>query len=430
MDRIISNLPSPAGLTLWLYALCFVVLPALLAWAGFAYVLGIVIFAIGLKPHVSHLAETKALHFALRLNGAQRETVVPAPVRNEARVVRLVSWGLLALTILGLPLLLYVVQSQGQVFYAQLDARLPALVEQLGRLLNHAHDLFPDHVPEVEVENGAGWEGLQAILNQLAGEAVQDVQSVVRQIFGGAISVAGTLLGDWAKLVIGALIVGTILAGYDKEAEMHRGIISRGIRNERLRRNTLRFGELYQSGVSLFMIGYLQVAATLTMLYAIAMVVLPFGIGLGGILFMSVLLGIVTAIPKIGGLLGMAVAVLLMVLRLEPGLGWFGWNMISFGWGADVAIRTVALVAVAKFMGLLEAYNYTPEIVGRKLGMTKMQIIATIVIWAVGAGVFGMIWGILLSLTFQAALRLAEEDAAERAETEASALRGASAPAE
>ena len=79
-------------------------------------------------------------------------------------------------------------------------------------------------------------------------------------------------------------------------------------------------------------------------------------------------------------------------------------------------IRATLMMAAAKLFGLMEAYNYTPEIIGRKLGMTKMQIIATVVIWAVGAGIFGMIWGILLSLAFQAALRLAEERATPETE--------------
>ena len=127
---------------------------------------------------------------------------------------------------------------------------------------------------------------------------------------------------------------------------------------------------------------------------------------------MSVLLGFVTAIPKIGGLGAMGIAFVLMITNIEVGLGWFGFSVVSFGWALDTAIRTALLMALSKIMGLLEAYNYTPEIVGAKLGMTKLQIIAVILIWAVGVGFFGMIWGILIALAFQAAMRLAEEDAA------------------
>ena len=58
---------------------------------------------------------------------------------------------------------------------------------------------------------------------------------------------------------------------------MHRRIVGEGLKHPRLRANALRFGELYQSGISLFMIGYLEVALTLSVLYAVGMLVLPLG---------------------------------------------------------------------------------------------------------------------------------------------------------
>ncbi len=84
-------------------------------------------------------------------------------------------------------------------------------------------------------------------------------------------------------------------------------------------------------------------------------------------------------------------------------------------------IRLVLMLIIAKLMGVLEAYSYTPEIIGQRLGMTKLQIIATVLVWALGAGFFGMIWGVLLSLAFQAALRLAEE---RKADETAAAVEG------
>ena len=98
-----------------------------------------------------------------------------------------------------------------------------------------------------------------------------------------------------------------------------------------------------------------------------------------------------------------------MLTNIEPGLGWFGWTVVSFGAVIDLLIRLALMLALAKLLGVLEAYSYTPEIIGERLGMTKMQIIATILIWAIGAGFFGMIWGVLLSLAFQASMRLAQE---------------------
>ena len=55
LNRIIERLPSTAGFALWLYALAFVVLPALLAYKGFVYVIGIVIFAVGIHPNIDDM---------------------------------------------------------------------------------------------------------------------------------------------------------------------------------------------------------------------------------------------------------------------------------------------------------------------------------------------------------------------------------------
>ncbi|MEL6217866.1 MAG: hypothetical protein AAFR79_05285 [Pseudomonadota bacterium] len=412
MERMIDRLPSPAGLALWLYAMAFVLLPALLAYKGLAYVIGIVIFAVGLRPHVEALVAGRAVHFAYHWRGHTYEWDYHLSIPSEAWVVKLVSWVLMGLTVLVLPVLIFVLQNQGQIFYAQLETQMPAILEELGIWLDFAHEQLPGYVPDVDVDKQTGWSGLSSLFSQVAGDAVQDIKGMLKSVFGSVLQMVGALLGDWVKLVIASIIVGTILAGWQKEVSMHRRIVANGLKTPRLRHNVLRFGELYQTGVSLFMIGYLEVAATLSLLYAVSMLVLPIGMGLGAILFVAVVLGFVTAIPKIGGLLGMVVAFVLMVTRLEPGLGWFGYDVVSFGTGIDVLVRVALLMALAKLMGFLEAYNYTPDILGKKLGLTKMQIIATVLIWAVGAGFFGMIWGILISLTFQAALRLAEEDAA------------------
>ena len=419
MERIIERLPSPGGLALWLYAITFLVLPAILAYKGFAYVLGIVIFAVGLRPHVEGMVNGRPVHFAFHWRGRTYTWDKHLSIPNESVAVRSVSMLLMALTVLVLPIFVFVMQSQAQVFYEQIETQLPAILAAVGDALDYARQQFPGYVPDVEVREGAGWQGLSNMFGQVAGDAVADIKGVLKSVFGNVVTAVGALLGDWVKLVIAAIIVGTILAGWGKEASMHRSIIEHGIRAPRLRHNVLRFGELYQDGVSLFMIGYLEVAATLSLLYIAAMIVAPLGLGIGAILFMGVVLGFITAIPKIGGFGGMAIAFLLMITNIKAGLGWFGYDVVSFGWAADTAIRTGLLLAIAKVMGLLEAYSYTPEVIGRKLGMTKMQIIGTIMIWAVGAGFFGMIWGILISLTFQAALRLAEEDAAHRAAEDA-----------
>ncbi|MEM8791087.1 MAG: hypothetical protein AAGE80_05690 [Pseudomonadota bacterium] len=409
MDKIIERLPSPAGFALWLYALVFLILPAFLAYKGFAYVIGIVFFAVGLRPHVESLVAGSPLHYVVTWRGKPYTIDYHLRVPNEARAVKAVSWGLMLLTLLVLPLVLFAMQNQAQVFYRQIETQLPKILLTVDGLLAWAHEQLPGYIPDVTVEQSAGWQGVSNTIGSLAGDAIKDLNAFIQSAFGSIVGLIGVVLEDWVKLIVGAIIVGTILGGWEKEVKMHRAVISAGIKDEKLRANVLRFGELFQTGISLFMIGYLEVGVTLTILYALAMAILPLGLSIGAILFVAVILGFVTAIPKIGGLLGMVVVAVLMLTNLDPGLGWFGWTLVSFGVGWDILIRTGLMLAVAKILGLLEAYSYTPDIIGEKLGMTKMQIIATILIWAVGAGFFGMIWGVLLSLFFQASMRLAQE---------------------
>ena len=405
----VDRLPSPGGLALWLYALAFVIVPALLAWKGFAYIVGVVIFAIGLRPHVVALAEGRNFSFGMRRKGRSPPRSHRLPVASEAAVVRIVSILLVAFTLLVVPFLAYVLQYQAVAFYRQLSTHLPVIIEQLTLLFDAAHDRMPSVMPEVRDVQNNGWEGLSSLLGQVAGDAIADLKAALKKASADVVGLIGTLLADWVKLVIGAIIVGTILGSWDKEVKMHRAIVSGGIKDPSLRANVLRYGELYQEGVSLFLIGYLEVGITLSLLYMLAMLVVPLSLGPGAIIFMGFVLGFATAVPKIGGIIAMILSFLLMITDLSPGIGWFGYTLVSFGLWIDVILRTAALMTISKLMGLLEAYSYTPEIIGERLGMTKMQIIATILIWAVGAGFFGMLWGIAISLAFQAALRLAQE---------------------
>lgn len=409
MDRIVERLPSPGGFALWLYALAFFVVPALLAYEGFAYILGVVIFAVGVHPYIDGIVAGSPVHFGITWRGRKRVWDFHLSIPSERWVIKLISIGLVTFTMLVVPVMVFVVQRQGVVFYGQIEQQMPAILSGIEGLLEWAHGQLPSLVPEVEAQDGGGWKGISDTIGLIVGDAVKDINALMKSVFGSALGVIGGLVGDWIKLVIAAIIIGTILSGWEKEVKMHRAIIAGGIKDARLRANVLRFGELYQTGVSLFMIGYLEVAVTLGLFFGIAMLILPLGLGLGAILFISVLMGFITAVPKIGGLVGMVVAALLMVTNIEPGLGWLGWTVVSFGAVADVAIRTGLMIAVAKLFGLMEAYSYTPEIIGERLGLTKMQIIATVLTWAIGAGFFGMIWGVLISLAFQAALRLSQE---------------------
>jgi len=414
-------LPSTGGVVLWFYVLAFALLPALLAYKGWVYILGTVLFAVGLRPHVEAAIEGRKVWFGYRSKRRAFGKHVHLQM-GESLAVKLTGWILVLLTLFGVPVVAFIIQQQGQTFITQFEERLPVILDALRGVLGLAHDKLPTVFPEVDENGGSGWSGLTALLTDTFGDVAKEFKESAKVYAKDGIKLVGILLADWVKLVISAIIIGTLIGNWKKEVEMHRDVITRGISEPRLRANVLRYGELFQEGISLFMIGYLEVAVTLSFIYVIAMVALPLGLGFGTILFMAVVLGFVTAVPKIGGLLSMFLAFFLMCTNIDPGLGWFGYDVVSFGWGWDVVIRTAILMVIAKLMGFLEAYNFTPEIIGARLGMTKVQIIAVILIWAVGAGFFGMIWGVLISLAFQASLRLSQErDAAELTKSNAGA---------
>ena len=413
-NSLARYLPSTGGVVLWFYVLAFALLPAFLAYKGWVYILGTILFAVGLRPHVEALVNGQKVWFGFR----SKKRAIGRDIRvqmTESFTVKLMSWSLVLLTLLGVPVVAYIIQQQGQTFIIQFEERLPVILDALRGVLGIAHDKLPTVFPEVDENGGSGWSGLSALLSDTFGDIAKEFKDSVKTYAKDGIKLVGILLADWVKLVISAIIIGTMLGNWKKEVAMHRDVISRGISDPQLRANALRYGELFQEGISLFMIGYLEVAITLSFIYVIAMVALPLGLGFGTILFMAFVLGFVTAVPKIGGLLSMFLAFFLMCTNIDPGLGWFGYDIVSFGWGWDVVIRTAIMMVIAKLMGFLEAYNFTPDIIGARLGMTKVQIIATILIWAVGAGFFGMIWGVLISLGFQAALRLSQERDAEQA---------------
>jgi predicted PurR-regulated permease PerM len=416
-QRLSRFLPSPGGVALWFYALAFVILPALLAYKGWVYILGTILFAVGIRPHVEAAIEGRKVWFGFRSDRRAFGRHINFKM-GESLAVKFTGWALILLTLLGVPVVAFIIQQQGQTFITQFEDRLPVILDAMRDILSAAHDKLPNVFPEVDENGGSGWSGLSALLTDTLGDVANEFKESAKIFAKDGIKLVGILLADWVKLVISAIIIGTLIGNWKKEVEMHRDVISRGIQEPKLRANVLRYGELFQEGISLFMIGYLEVAITLSFIYVIAMVALPLGLGFGTILFMAVVLGFVTAVPKIGGLLSMFLAFFLMCTNIEPGLGWFGYDVISFGWGWDVIIRTAIMMVIAKLMGFLEAYNFTPEIIGARLGMTKVQIIAVILIWAVGAGFFGMIWGVLISLAFQAAWRLSHElSAAEQAST-------------
>lgn len=413
-SRLQRYLPRVDTVTLWLFVVAFVALPIIFSWKGFAYMLGTILFAVGVRPHVERLAQDgHTLNFAMTWRGKRYEKSFRFQMSSEDAAAKLVSRVMLLFVIGIVPVVVYVLQQQGSNFVDGLASQQTTIMNGLNQALNWSREVAPGVVPQGDVAGVTG-----GIIGQVFG----DLKKLALAISSTTLKVTGILLKDWILLVISIILLGQMMKYWRTECDRFRHIVAEGISNDPdnpLRRNIIRYCELFQEGLSVLMIGFLEVAMTLSAIYFVLMALFPFNMSLGALLLISLTLGFITAVPKAGGMVAMAVAFVIMVMNFKAGLGWFGFEVLSFGVILDVAIRTFVLLAIAKVMGLLESYNYTPKIIGAKLNLTKMQMVATILIWALGTGFFGMVWGVLIMLTFQAAQSLSNERKTEGESTTA-----------
>lgn len=399
--NLVPFLPKSGTVTLLLFLLTFGLLAMIFSWHGFAYMLGTILFGVGVQPHLKRLSEEgHRISFAWYWRGVRLERSFRFQIRSEKAARALFNWSMVAVVLGIVPVVGYVLQQQGVTFAARLQAQETVIRESANALLTWAQETAPAIVPEGDLGTVFG-----GVLSQLFG----DIKKLTLLVAEQGIKVTSLLLKDWVLLGISALLIATLLGNWDTEVKKFRGLIESGISDEGLRRSTLRFLELYQEGLSVLMIGFLEVFLTLSVIYGIAMVLFPFNLSLGAIILIALTLGAITAVWKIGGAIAMVVGALLVILNFEAGLSWFGFGYFSIGFFADILIKVVAIVLISKVLGLLEAYNYTPAIIGKKLNLTKLQMVSTILIWALGSGFFGMIWGVLLMLLFQASMRLSAE---------------------
>lgn len=403
-----NRLPRSGTVTLLLFVFIFIVMPIVFAWKGFAFMAGTIIFGVGLRTHLKRLStEGFSTTIALRWRGRciyERRLCLRAS--SEQLVNKLLNWVVVVL-ILGLvPLIGYLLQGQGVNFARRLHAQEPALREMAAAILAWAQSFAPALVPSGDLAN---------VLSGVAGQVFGDIKSIVMLVAGQGVRLTSTLITEWIYIGISLLIVCVFMGEWDTEIARVRDDITSGISNERLRRRILRFGELYQEGLSILMIGFLEVSLTLAVIYVVLLSIFPFNLSVGAVLFIALLLGFVTAVWKVGGLIAMALSALFILLNFEAGFSWFGFGYISLGLYTDLGIKAFFIVFFSKVVGLFEAYSFTPKIIGEKLQLTKLQMVSTILIWAIGSNFFGMIWGVLLMLLYQASRRLTNEIKAEEA---------------
>lgn len=395
------------------YALLFLVVPFFAIYKGWVYIIGCFFFGLGLRWQIVKILERGHIDVGLHYwdprhdKGARFQWLGRSiTIKNDNRCSSLIVTSMIAAAIIVVPIVVFVMGHQAIVLSGQVEANSQELVDLIRGAVAASNERIGTNIDLDEND------GLKAIYEQVAGGAVNDFRGFMTGALKTLAESIGTFLGDWFKVMIATFIIGTFVspASYDKAVAMHRRIITLGIQDEGVRNTVLRGGELVQEMIGQFMVGYLEVALRLmTLFFVIIYLLLPSSLGFLAAAGIAIFLGLVTAIPKIGGIVGMVLGFVLMALNLQTGFGWFGYELLSTNsaW-LDTFVRMVMLGAVAKVLGLFEAYKFTPEIVGKKIGLDKIQIVFIVVMYAIGS-FYWMIWG-MLGLCFLAAMiRLTEE---------------------
>lgn len=398
--------PPLSAMPLIVFLLVYVTMPIWYSWPGFAFATGTIMFTVGIYPHVHKLsAGGHKLDFAFNWRGRRIEWQLGIRIPSRKWANRIVGIGLLILIILMLPAIGFVLQHQGVVFGERIQAQQDTVNRGLEGILGWAREKAPGYVPQGDV---AG------VLGGMLGQVFGDIKKAVLAVSGLLFKLTKVAVKDWFELIVATIVVGVLIQEWKKEVKMFRWRIEVAFDGSEemttLRRRILRLLELYQDGLSILMIGFLEVGMTLSIYYFLAMLVLPVNLGFGAMLLFALIFGFITAIWKVGGIVTKVLAPVFMVLNFQPGLGWFGFEVVTFGLWVDIAIKAGLMFAMAFVGGALEAYNFTPEKVGKRLGLTKLEMVMTILIWAIGTGFFGMIWGVLLMLSYQAITALYKEE--------------------
>ena len=390
----------------------FVVAPFLMGPKGLTFSVLTLAFIIGAQPHVTKLSEqghtvTFAFDPPWPLHKIERrEWQMKLCWSNKRWVNRLAATSVLLIAFFALPLVLYLLQHQAFIFGERINENRDLIMQGLNSLVGWAQETVPGHaVPDGDAA---------FVFGNLISDAVGDLKHAIAEISKEIAAIFGHLLNAWLKVIIAMIIFGVLIGNWDKEVDSLKGHVATAFPDEVIHQRIFSFARLYQECLSILLIGYLEVAITLSIFYFLAMTILPFNLSFGFIVLMSLVFGFLTAIWKVGGIATKIIAPLVIIANFSAGIGYFGWEFFTMGLFADLLLKAVMMFAIAFVGGALEAYNYTPEVIGVRLGLTKMQMVMTILTFAIGAGTLGMIWGVLLMLLIPTFTKLvAEEEAKE-----------------
>jgi predicted PurR-regulated permease PerM len=408
MSLFTKYAPPLGSMQLIAFIAVFIALPFFIAPAGLQFAVFTLAFIVGVQPHINRLSEDgHKIHFALNQGKIfgytlwkRKEWSIRLHISDKKVSNSLATMLVLLFTFLCVPVMLYIIYKATGIFAERIDARWDTITLSLAASLDWARAIAPKYVPEGDTST---------VFSGVFADLVGDAKHFVTEVSSEIAAVIGHLVKAWFEIIIAMILLGVLIQNWHAEVNSLKWRIENGITNQTAVRRIFRFGKLYQDALSILILGYIEVAFTLSIYYFLALIIFPLNLGIGFIIATSLIFGFATAVPKIGGIAIKIISPFVMILYFQDGFGYFGYTF-TLGLGIDLLIKAVVMFAIAFLGGYLEAYEYTPEKIGKKLGITKMEMVMTILIWAIGAKFIGMIYGVLLMLLVPAFTKLLLEE--------------------
>jgi hypothetical protein len=386
----------------WLMMLWFILgigAPAYLAWKGFVFFFIILWLYIATKNAVNGFIQHPSVPIVFRIPFSSKiiDWSFTLPT-NEKWTRFLFNLSITSFALVILPVALFGFGSYLSQAITHMKSSSPALLDLAGSAVNFFHGLLPNVVPTIDTSTA---EGLKQFMNEVGNEIAGSSQTQMKE-FGITVSgeVATTIahtLFLWVEAAIAAIILSLFYHKGDDIIRVHRMILSNGIVDEQVQKNVLDLGERIQTMMEQFFVGWVKIAGILLFLYSLSLTALPLRLSLSQVIFLVVVLGLLTSIFKIGGMVAVAVGTLLILLNLEQGMGWWWLPSYTFSSGSlpiDTGFKILFIIAAIQSKGLVESYMLTPGIIAEKLQIPKVFIILAVVPWAIGYHLMGMAIGL------------------------------------
>lgn len=270
---------------------------------------------------------------------------------------------------------------------AVLKKSLPNLVNKLSQIRyfqgqSEAFQAFQDWIHQVEIDYSRILTSFLQFLEKIASGGFAAAKGVAQEIFGGI----GFLIKFFLFLVFIGIINFYLILDWERIQPFLRNLLPPGHRDTAM-------GLLARTDASVggFLRGQLIVAALVGLLFAAGL----FGLGFIGFptlsqysAFIGTLAGIAGLVPYLGAVIGVAPAILIVLLT--GGVSWL-----------TKLIALISVIGLFSLIQMLEGFVLQPKIVGKGAGLHPLAVMLALMVGAQ----FG-IAGMMVAVPFAAVIRV------------------------